>query len=123
MPNPPQYVVIKNYSTKGLKITSENGIDLQAKGYGTSFFVSIENIDTLSFINPVNSLNNDLAKKSEKVLLSNNLLNKTDTLFIKYSIKKVDSCNEYLKIDEAYLNGKKGIVRKTRDYDMVIELK
>lgn len=123
VPTPPQYVFIRNYPTQGLVITSAYGIDLRAKGYGTDFFVSVEKGDSLCFINPINSLNNDLKKTSDKVFLFNKLLNRTDTILVKYSIKKIDNCNEYLKIDEAYLNGKKGLISKTEKFEEIIELK
>ncbi|MES2519322.1 MAG: hypothetical protein V4585_14510 [Bacteroidota bacterium] len=66
-PTLPQYVLIKNYPTKDLVITSNYGLDLKARGYGTDFFVSIENGDSLCYINPINTLNNGFTKMSDKV--------------------------------------------------------
>jgi hypothetical protein len=122
-PTPPQYVLIKNYPTKDLVIASNYGLDLKAQGYGTDFLVSIENGDSLCYINPINTLNNGFTKMSDKVFLFNKRLNRTDTILVKYSIQKIDSCNEYLKIEEAYLNGKKGVIGKTKMFDEIIELK
>jgi hypothetical protein len=62
--------------------------------------------------------------KAIKVLIVNKILNRTDTLSVKFSLKKGDSCNEYPVMDEASLNGKKGIPRKIEGlYGDVIELK
>jgi hypothetical protein len=58
-----------------------------------------------------------------RFFLFNKRLNKTDTILVKYSIQKIDSCNEYLKIEVAYLNGKKGVTGKTKMFDEIIELK
>jgi hypothetical protein len=80
--------------------------------------------DTLCLIKPYYGLVGGGFNPAIKVLLVNKILNRTDTLRVKFSLKKVDSSNEYPVMDEASLNGKKGIPRSLVDfYGDVIELK
>ena len=122
----PQYVVIKNYG--GFKLTN---INLQ--GQQENLLIVSEKLeartiiaqgDTLCLIRPYYGLVGGGFNPSIKVLLVNKILNRTDTLRVKFSLKKVDSCNEYRVMDEASLNGNKGVSRKVNGlYGDIIELK
>lgn len=122
----PQYVVIKNYG--GFKLTN---INLQ--GQQENLLIVSEKLeartiiaqgDTLCLISPYYGLVGGGFNSSIKVLLVNKILNRTDTLRVKFSLKKVDSCNEYPVMDEASLNGNKGVSRKVNGlYGDIIELK
>ena len=122
----PQYVVIKNYG--GFKLTN---INLQ--GQQENLLIVSEKLeartiiaqgDTLCLIKPYYGLVGGGFNPSIKVLLVNKILNRTDTLRVKFSLKKVDSCNEYPVMDEASLNGNKGVSRTLNEiYGNIIELK
>ena len=122
----PQYVVIKSYG--GFKLTN---INLQGQQENLSIVSEkleartiIDKGDTLCLIGPYYSLVGGGFNSATKVLLVNKILNRTDTLRAKFSLKKVDSCNEYPVMDEASLNGNKGISRTVSGlYGNVIELK
>jgi hypothetical protein len=122
----PQYVVIKSYG--GFKLTN---INLQGQQENLSIVSEkleartiIDKGDTLCLIGPYYSLVGGGFNPATKVLLVNKILNRTDTLRAKFSLKKVDSCNEYPVMDEATLNGKKGVFRTVKGlYGNVIELK
>jgi hypothetical protein len=133
-PIQPQLVLIKNYgglnltkmnsqgAMENLLITNLNGLNL-VKGYGASFRIIVDKGDTLCAIQPMNSSQNENFKYSEKLLLVNKILNRTDTLLVRYSMQKVDQCNDRINLDEASLNNKKGITRKISDYPDAIEVK
>jgi hypothetical protein len=126
VPYPPQYVVIKSYG--GFNLTRLNLQDQQENLVIVSEKLEARTIidkgDTLCLIKPYYGLVGGGFNKAIKVLLINKILNRTDTLSVKFSLKKVDSCNEYPVMDEAMLNGKKGISRNLVDfYGDVIELK
>jgi hypothetical protein len=122
----PQYVVIKSYG--GFKLTNFN---LQGKQENLLIVSEkleartiIDKGDTLCLIVTYYSLVGGGFNPDTKVLLVNKILNRTDTLRAKFSLKKVDSCNEYPVMDEASLNGNEGISRTvTGLYGNVIELK
>jgi hypothetical protein len=123
---PPQYVVIKSYG--GFNLTRLNLQDQQENLVIVSEKLEARTIidkgDTLCLIRPYYGLVNGGFNPAIKVLLVNKILNRTDTLSVKFSLKKVDSCNEYPVMDEATLNGKKGISRTvTGLYGDIIELK
>jgi hypothetical protein len=126
-PTDTQYVVIKNYG--GFNLTNAKDNLLFTNQYGYKFGISpaqtiIDNGDTLCVISPYYSLFGGEFNASSKGLLVNKILNRTDTLNVKFSLKKVDSCNEYPVMDEATLNGKKGVFRTVNGlYGNVIELK
>ncbi len=122
----PQYVVIKSYG--GFNLTRLNLQDQQENLIIVSEKLEARTIidkgDTLCLIRPYYGLVNGGFNPAIKVLLVNKILNRTDTLSVKFSLKKVDSCNEYPIMEEASLNGKKGITRNLVDfYGDVIELK
>ena len=51
-------------------------------------------------------------------------MNRTDTLDVKFYMKKIDSCNEYPVMNEASLNNTKGVSRTVNGlYGDFIELK
>lgn len=122
----PQYVVIKSYG--GFNLTRlnlqdqlENLVIVSEKLEARTI---IDKGDTLCLIRPYYGLVGGGFNSNVKVLLVNKILNRTDTLRVKFSLKKVNSCNEYPVIDEASLNNKKGISRTiTGLYGDVIELK
>lgn len=122
----PQYVVIKSYG--GFNLTRLNLQDQQENLVMVSEKLEARTIidkgDTLCLIRPYYGLVGGGFNPSIKVLLVNKILNRTDTLRVKFSLKKVDKCNEYPVMDEATLNGKKGVPRSLLDfYGDVIELK
>jgi hypothetical protein len=122
----PQYIVIKSYG--GFKLTN---INLQGQQENLSIVSEkleartiIDKGDTLCMIKPYYGLVGGGFNPAIKVLLINKILNRTDTLNVKFSLKKINSCNEYPVMDEALLNGKKGVSRSLIDfYGDVIELK
>lgn len=122
----PQYVVIKNYG--GFKLTNinpqnqqENLVIVNEKLEARTI---IDNGDTLCLIRPYYGLVGGGFNSGVKVLLVNKILNRTDTLRVKFSLKQVNSCNEYPVMDEASLNSKKGVSRTiTGLYGNVTELK
>ncbi len=122
----PQYVVIKSYG--GFNLTRLNLQDQQENLMIVSEKLEARTIidkgDTLCLIKPYYGLMNGGFNPAIKVLLVNKILNRTDTLRVKFSLKKVDNCNEYPVMDEATLNGRKGVTRTIPGlYGDVIELK
>jgi hypothetical protein len=126
-PTNTQYVVINNYG--GFNLTNVKDNLLFTNQYGYKLIISpgrtiIDNGDTLCVISPYYSLMSAEFNPSSKGLLVNKILNRTDTLNVTFSLKKVDSCNEYPIMTEATLNGKKGIPRTVNGLSGdVIELK
>lgn len=132
IPYAPQSVVIKSYGgvslTKinsqgkqdNIQVTTQNGLKLDIMTPQTI----IDQGDTLFVINPYYSSSGGEFNPSVKALLVNKIFNRVDTLNVKFSLKRIDACNENVQIDEATLNGKKGDFRKvTSLYGDVIELK
>jgi hypothetical protein len=122
----PQYVVIKSYG--GFNLTRPNSQDQLENLVIVSEKLEARTIldkgDTLCLIRPYYGLVGGGFNPAIKVLLVNKILNRTDTLRVKFSLKRVDKCNEYPVMDEATLNGKKGISRTvTGLYGDIIELK
>ena len=122
----PQYVVIKSYG--GLKLTNINLQNQQENLLIISEKLEAKTIidkgDTLCLIRPYYGLVGGGFNPSIKVLLVNKILNRTDTLRVRFSLKKIDSCNEFPVMDEASLNGNKGFSRKVDGlYGDIIELK
>jgi hypothetical protein len=126
-PTNTQYVVIKNYGGFNLTNVKENLLFTNQYGYKygiSSAQTIVDKGDTLCVISPYYSITGEEFNPSSKGLLVNKILNRTDTLSVKFSLKKVDSCNEYPVMDEASLNGRKGVPRNLEDfYGDVIELK
>jgi hypothetical protein len=124
---PPQYVVIKNYG--GFNLTNVKDNLLYTNRYGYKYSNSpgqtiIDKGDTLCVISPYYSVVSGEFNPSSEAFLVNKILNRTDTLRVRFSMKKVDSCNDYLVMDEASLNGRKGVPRKIEGfYGDIIELK
>lgn len=114
----PQHVVIKNYG--GFALTAINNAGKQAITFNndvskTSTKTVIDKNDTLCVIEPYAEGPDRLFKSDIKVLIINKILNRVDTLQAKFSMQKIDSCNEYPKITEVIFNGKKGVVRNMVD--------
>lgn len=122
----PQYVVIKNYGGMGLTKLNDKGQyeNLSFIGEQLSARTIIVEGDTLCLISPYYGLTGGGFNSDTKVILVNKILNRTDTLNVKFSLKKIDNCNEYPIIDEAKLNSKKGVVREISGlYGNIFELK
>lgn len=114
----PQHVVIKNYG--GIALTSINKDGKQAITFNndvsrTSTTTIIDKNDTLCVIEPYMEGPDHIFKSDIKILIINKILNRVDTLQAKFSIQKIDACNEYPKITEVIFNGKKGVIRNMAD--------
>ena len=126
-PTNTQYVVIKNYG--GFNLTNVKDNLLFTNQYSYKFGISpaqtiINKSDTVCVISPYYSITGGEFNPAIKVLLVNKILNRTDTLDVKFYMKKIDSCNEYPVMNEASLNNTKGVSRTVNGlYGDFIELK
>jgi hypothetical protein len=132
IPYAPQSIIIKNYGginlTKtniqgeqtNIQVTNSNGIKIGITPPQTI----IDKGDTLFVINPYYSSSGGEFTPYITAILVNKILKRTDTLHVKFSLKKIDSCNENIQIDEAYLNRNKGFIRESSSInEKFIELK